>query len=76
MSADRWLDAINNIDLLNAIVNADPDLRDNMKEMGFIRLVPFQMDHNNQVVAKWMLTEAGRQEVLQRYITRSNPVVN
>jgi len=76
VSADRWLDAINNIDLLNAIVNADPDLRDNMKEMGFIRLVPFQMDHNNQVVAKWMLTEAGRQEVLQRYITRSNPVVN
>lgn len=76
MSADRWLDAINNIDLLNAIVNADPGLRDNMKEMGFIRLVPFQMDHNNQVVAKWMLTEAGRQEVLQRYITRSNPVVN
>lgn len=76
MSADRWLDAINNIDLLNAIINADPGLRDNMKEMGFIRLVPFQMDHNNQVVAKWMLTEAGRQEVLQRYITRSNPVVN
>jgi hypothetical protein len=76
VSADRWLDAINNIDLLNAIVNADPGLRDNMKEMGFIRLVPFQMDHNNQVVAKWMLTEAGRQEVLQRYITRSNPVVN
>jgi len=76
MSADRWLAAINNIDLLNAIVNADPDLRDNMKEMGFIRLVPFQMDHNDQVVAKWMLTEAGRQEVLQRYITRSNPVVN
>jgi len=74
--ADRWLDAINNIDLLNAIINADPGLRDNMKEMGFIRLVPFQMDHNNQVVAKWMLTEAGRQEVLQRYITRSNPVVN
>jgi len=76
VSADRWLDAINNIDLLNAIINADPGLRDNMKEMGFIRLVPFQMDHNNQVVAKWMLTEAGRQEVLQRYITRSNPVVN
>ena len=76
MSADRWLAAINNIDLLNAIVNADPDLRDNMKEMGFIRLVPFQNDHNGATVAKWTLTQAGRQEILQRYITRSNPVVN
>jgi hypothetical protein len=74
--SDRWLDAINDLDLLQSLLNADPDLRDNMKEMGFIRLVPFQMDHNNQVVAKWMLTEQGRQEVLNRYIKRSKPIVN
>jgi len=74
--SDRWLDAINDLDLLQSLLNADPDLRDNMKEMGFIRLVPFQMDHNNQVVAKWMLTEQGRQEVLNRYIARSKPIVN
>ena len=74
--SERWLDAINDLDLLQALLNADPDLRDNMKEMGFIRLVPFQMDHNNQVVAKWMLTEAGRTEVMSRYIIRSKPSVN
>jgi len=74
--SERWLAALNDIDLLNALLNADPDLTANMTEMGFIRRVPFQMDHNDQVVAKWMLTEAGRNEVLERYITRSKPVVN
>jgi len=74
--SDRWLDAVNNIDLLNALLRADPDLCANMKEMGFIVLVPFQMDHNNQVTAKWVLTDSGRNEVMQRYIIRSKPVVN
>jgi hypothetical protein len=76
VSADRWLAAINNIDLLNAILNADPDLCNNMAEMGFIARVPFQLDHNEATVAKWTLTEQGRHEVLQRYITRSNPIVH
>jgi len=74
--SERWLAALNDIDLLNALLNADPDLTANMTEMGFIRRVPFQMDHNDATVAKWTLTEAGRNEVLQRYITRSKPVVN
>jgi len=74
--SERWLAALNDLDLLQNMLAADPELCNNMAEMGFIRRVPFQMDHNDQVVAKWMLTEAGRQEVLQRYITRSKPIVN
>ena len=76
MSADRWLAAINNIDLLNAILNADPDLCQNMNEMGYLARTSFQLDHNGATVAKWTLTEQGRNEVLQRYIARSSPVVH
>jgi hypothetical protein len=74
--SERWLAAINDLDLLQTLLAADPGLTDNMAEMGFIRRVPFQIDHNDQVVAKWMLTEQGRQEVLNRYIKRSKPIVN
>jgi len=74
--SERWLAAINDLDLLQTMLNADPALCANMAEMGFIRRVPFQSDHNEATVAKWMLTEQGRQEVLQRYIIRSKPVVN
>ena len=74
--SERWLDAINDLDLLQTLLNADPELCANMQEMGFIRKVPFQMDHNDQVTSKWMLTEAGQREVMERYITRSKPIVN
>lgn len=74
--SERWLAALNDLDLLQSLLAADPDLTGNMIVMGFIRRVPHQIDHNGAVVAKWMLTEAGRNEVLQRYITRSKPSVN
>jgi len=74
--SERWLAALNDLDLLQTLLASDPDLCNNMAEMGFIRRVPFQLDHNDQVTAKWMLTEQGRNEVLQRYITRSKPSVN
>jgi len=72
--SERWLDAVNDLDLLNSLLAADPKLCLNMLEMGFIRNAPFQLDHNNQTVSKWVLTEAGRNEIMERYIIRSKPV--
>lgn len=74
--SERWLKALNDLDELQTLLNADPDLCENMREMGFIRKVPFQLDHNDAITSKWMLTEAGRNEVLERYITRSKPIVH
>jgi len=74
--SERWLEAMNDLELLNSLLAADPKLCLNMLEMGFIASVPFQLDHNNETTSKFVLTEAGRNEVLNRYITRSKPVAN
>jgi hypothetical protein len=74
--SDRWLDAIHDIDLLNTLLNSDPALALNMAEMGFIARVPFQLDHNQATVAKWVLTESGRTEVMTRYMTHAGGRLN
>jgi hypothetical protein len=74
--SERWLDAIGDLDLLQSLLASDPALCDNMAEMGFIKRVPFQIDHNGNSTSKWSLTEAGRNEIMSRYITRSKPLVN
>ena len=74
--SERWVDAIEDIDLLNSLLAADPALCANMAEMGFIKRVPFQLDHNGNLCSKWHITGAGRKEILQRYIIRSKPIVN
>jgi len=74
--SERWVDAISDLDLLQTLLNADPALRLNMAEMGFVRPVPFQLDHNNQTTVKWVLTQAGRNEIMDRYISRSHPIAN
>ena len=61
-----WLDALTDIEELNNLLNADPALRDNMREMGFIKAVGFHKDHNNQLTTKWEFTEHGRNEMLSR----------
>ena len=60
------LEALTDIDELNNLMNADPQLASNMAEMGFIRRSPFQLDHNNATVAKWIWTEYGKREMMQR----------
>jgi hypothetical protein len=60
------LDALDDLDELNRHMDADPGLAMNMAEMGFIKRVPFQLDHNQATVAKWAWTDYGRREMLQR----------
>jgi len=74
--SERWLAAINDIKVLNSILDADPELAANMAEMGFVKRVPFQLNHNGATVALWDLTGAGRQEILDRYIRKAAPSVN
>jgi len=74
--SERWVDAISDLDLLQSLLNADPGLKQNMAEMGFIKIVPYQLDHNSQPTIKWVLTEAGRNEIMNRYIARSRPLAN
>lgn len=64
----RWLDALDDQELLNTLLNADPALRENMREMGFVKLVPFQLDHNGATEAQYVFTDYGRREVEQRYV--------
>ena len=74
--SERWVDAISDLELLQTLLRADPALKQNMAEMGFIKPVPYQLDHNNQTTVKWVLTQAGRNEIMDRYISRSRPIVN
>lgn len=60
------IDALNDLDELNRHMDADPELAANMAEMGFIKRVPFQLDHNSATVSKWDWTEYGRREMMQR----------
>jgi hypothetical protein len=59
-------DALNDLDELNRLMDADPGLAANMAEMGFIKRLPFQLDHNEATVAKWGWTDYGRKEVVER----------
>ena len=74
--SERWVDAIDDLDLLQTLLAADPKLTLNMLEMGFIKSTPFQLDHNGETVSKWVLTKQGREEILGRYIIRSNRFAN
>lgn len=69
MSRNRWLEAIDDQQLLNTLLEADPALCFNMAEMGFIIKLPFQLDHNGATVAAWVLTAQGRREIMERFIT-------
>lgn len=60
------MSALSDIDELNRQLDADPGLKANMAEMGFIRLVGFHKDHNDQLTSKWEFTEHGRREMLSR----------
>lgn len=60
------LDALNDLDELNRHLNADPGLAANMLEMGFVKRVPFQLDHNQATVSKYDWTDYGRREMMQR----------
>ena len=60
------LDALSDLDELNRHLDADPALAANMAEMGFIKRVGFQRDHNNATVSKWDWTDYGKREMLER----------
>lgn len=51
---------------LNRLLAADPDLRANMLEMGFIKPVPFMRDHNEQHELQYVMTDAGLKEMRER----------
>lgn len=53
---------------LNREMDADPELAMNMAEMGFIKRVPFQIDHNGATVSKWAWTDYGQQEMRERLV--------
>lgn len=60
------LDSLSDLDELNRHMDADPALAMNMAEMGFIKRVPFQQDHNGATISKWDWTDYGRKEMLER----------
>ena len=60
------LSALSDLDELNRHMDADPALAANMAEMGFIKRVPFQLDHNGATVARWEFTEYGKREMMAR----------
>lgn len=60
------LEALTDQEELNRMCDADPALAANMSEMGFIKRVPFQLNHNQHTVAQWAWTEYGRREMMQR----------
>lgn len=60
------IDCLDDLDELNRHMDADPALANNMREMGFIMKLPFQLDHNGATVARWAWTEHGRREMLSR----------
>ena len=60
------LDDLSDLDELNRHLDADPALAANMAEMGFIKRVGFQRDHNGATVSKWDWTEYGKREMLER----------
>jgi len=60
------LEALADVDELNRLLAADPDLAANMAEMGFIKRVGFHRDHNENLTAKWEFTAYGREEMTQR----------
>lgn len=60
---------IESFEELNRQMEADPGLAANMAEMGFIKRVPFQQDHNGATVSKWDWTEYGRREMMVRLET-------
>lgn len=59
-------ETLTDLDELNRMMDADPSLALNMAEMGFIKRVPFQLDHNQATVAKWDWTDYGRKEMMER----------
>ena len=60
------LDALHDLDELNRHLNADPGLAANMIEMGYVKKVPFQLDHNSATVSKYDWTDYGRREMMAR----------
>jgi hypothetical protein len=66
VSGPNLLDMLASQDELNTKLAADPDLAANMAEMGFIKRLPFQRDHNEQVTAAWAWTDYGRKEMMER----------
>ena len=60
------LDGLSDAEELNRHLDADPALAQNMREMGFVMRLPFQLDHNGATVSKWAWTDYGRREMLQR----------
>lgn len=60
------IDTLADLDELNTQMDADPDLAANMAEMGFIKRLPFQLDHNGATTSKWGWTDYGRREMMQR----------
>lgn len=66
MSDSSWLDALDDMEELNNLLNADPALTFNMLEMGFIKKLPFQLDHNGATVSKYDWTEYGLKEMAER----------
>ena len=60
------LDALHDLNELNRHLDSDPGLAANMLEMGFVKKVPFQLDHNNATVSKYDWTDYGRREMMSR----------
>lgn len=60
------MSTINDLEELNNLLAADPALRRNMQEMGFIKWVPFVTDHNGALSGRWELTPYGEQEMRER----------
>ena len=61
-----WIKALDDMEELNNLLNADPGLRENMLEMGFIKKLPFQLDHNGATVSKFAWTDYGLREMAER----------
>lgn len=62
----EWLKALEDMEELNNLLNADPELKFNMEEMGFIKKLPFQLDHNGATVSKYDWTDYGLREMAER----------
>jgi hypothetical protein len=58
--------ALTDLDELNRHLDADPELARNMLHMGFVKRVPFQLDHNEATVSKYDWTDHGKRTMLER----------